>query len=414
MKNNQNKIDEINKELLKECSLKQNQLESCDNHKGCDCPTNDNNNIGLVDFVILIDSSSTMQVAIQAVSVGVTQAIKAAKKNCKAKVKATWLWVDSREPGSSNISSISGSSGNFTHSHQKYLEDVVGASGPFYHDINDGVPSSFQPLEKGAAAIADISKFFNWRKKACRSILYISDTKITGYGSNAADNDAAVNLAIPVATSNSVTVFAHRIDHPSWNGPSFPTPNLMTTAEIDEDYHNLCNATGGVALTGGLPTTETYSDLALKAICECKKGCKHVEKPELKPCISISWGDSECDCLESNDLEVFCLTICNCTSNITFRDLTIGCISVTDINGKPIPTLPDGTPSVQIIPKGPHCFGDIPPCKKGEKSCISRQFVLLTKGAVNGEYKIKVESICYDLSFSYNEEACYKLKICKD
>ncbi len=143
--------------------------------------------------------------------------------------------------------------------------------------------------------------------------------------------------------------------------------------------------------------------------CDPTTGCETAEIPEFEPCVSIRWGDSECDCFESNDTEILCLTVCNCFSNITFKNLTIGCLEVCDADGNPVPTLPDGTPSVQLVPVGPHCFGDIEPC-----SCVSREFAIITCGAIAGTYQIKVRGICYDVCLHYSNEDCFNFTICKD
>src|SRR5205814_9210632 len=60
--------------------------------------------------------------------------------------------------------------------------------------------------------------------------------------------------------------------------------------------------------------------------CHCK--CSAVELPPIKPCISVAWGDSKCDCLETDDVEIVCVTVCNCYSNVYFNDLSIGHIEV--------------------------------------------------------------------------------------
>jgi hypothetical protein len=119
--------------------------------------------------------------------------------------------------------------------------------------------------------------------------------------------------------------------------------------------------------------------------CPCKGGggegeCKEMPPPKVKPCISVSWGDSRCDCMETDDVEVFCITVCNCYTNVTFQDLTIAWVQVVGPAG-PVPTLPDGTPSVQIRPRGPLCFGDIEPCRDNRGTCVSRELVLIARGA---------------------------------
>jgi len=403
--NSKSKLQEINQKLEAYCKNHFNVLKSCDETVGeNNCCSSDDASQGMVDLVLIIDSSSTMAGVVPLVSAGAATAVLSSQNECNADVRDVWLWVDAKEPGSTSSHDL-GSTGNFAESHQIYLESI-GATGPFFHDIDDNVNNGYQPLEKGAAAIADISAFFDWREGACRSILYISDTKITGYGSNAADNDAALGQAITVANANSVTVFAHRCDPATFISP-------MSLPEVDEDYHNLCNATGGMAITGGDASVEIYETLTLKAICNCERGCQEVAIPELHPCISISWGDSECDCFETDDVEILCITVCNCYNNVAFDNITIGQIEVTDSDGNPVALLPDGTPSVQVIPPGPFCFGNLEPCENGEKNCVSRQFVIITRGAKNGDYLVKVQGICFDVRFNYVQESCFKLKLCK-
>ena len=80
-----------------------------------------------------------------------------------------------------------------------------------------------------------------------------------------------------------------------------------------------------------------------------------------------------------------------------------------DAAGNPVATLPDGTPSVELTPIGPYCFGNIASC-----SCVSREFVLRNRGAMAGEYHIRATGICYDVNLHFDDEACFKFDICAD
>ena len=120
--------------------------------------------------------------------------------------------------------------------------------------------------------------------------------------------------------------------------------------------------------------------------CDCHCNCVAVEFPDIHPCISVTWGDSACDCIETDDVEVACIKVCNCYSNVTFSELSIAQILVTDLAGNPVPNLPDGTPSVEVLPSGSICFGDVPPCKgDNQPSCVSRELVIYTRGAIGKE-----------------------------
>jgi hypothetical protein len=149
--------------------------------------------------------------------------------------------------------------------------------------------------------------------------------------------------------------------------------------------------------------------------CDCHCDCHAVEFPRLQPCISVKWGDTPCDCMETDDVEVLCVTVCNCYSNVTFGNLSIGQIVVTDMAGQPVPTLPDGTPSVQVIPSGPICFGDIGPCRdKDHPTCVSRELVLYTRGAIGKKYRLSFNAVCFNVCHEYQSEQCFTIKLCQD
>jgi hypothetical protein len=137
--------------------------------------------------------------------------------------------------------------------------------------------------------------------------------------------------------------------------------------------------------------------------------CEPLDLPDVKPQISITWGDSDCDCIESDDVEVMYLTICNPYSNIVFDHFTIHQLTVVDDQGNPVATLPNGQPSIQLIPVGPYCFGEIEPC-----SCISREFVLRNRGAITGSNHIKIDGVCFDAHLHFDQTACFSFDICKD
>lgn len=149
--------------------------------------------------------------------------------------------------------------------------------------------------------------------------------------------------------------------------------------------------------------------------CDCHCDCVEVKLPDIHPCISVTWGDSPCDCLETDDVEVACITVCNCYSNVTFNNLSIGQILVTDMAGNPVPNLPDGTPSVQIIPSGPICFGNIGPCTdKNHPSCVSRELVIYTRGAVGKNYRLVFNAICFSVCHEFQSEQCFIMNLCQD
>jgi hypothetical protein len=140
-----------------------------------------------------------------------------------------------------------------------------------------------------------------------------------------------------------------------------------------------------------------------------KPPCRPIDLPKIAPWTSIRWGDSQCDCIEGDDTEVMHLTVCNPYRNLTLSNLTVHQLVVVDMNGNPPPLLPDGSPSIQLVPIGPYCFDDLEPC-----TCVTRQFVLRLRGAVPGPYRILVKGICFDACFHGDEEDCFVFNVCKD
>lgn len=177
----------------------------------------------------------------------------------------------------------------------------------------------------------------------------------------------------------------------------------------------------GVADEVNLQLEEQMAEHVNKmALCNAEQGpngnplpndwaCEPADTPDYQPHISITWGDSACDCIESDDTEIMNITICNPYSNVDFKNVTANRLRVIMDDGSEIPVLPDGTPSVQLVPIGPYCFDDIDPC-----SCISREFVLRNRGAVHGAYKILIEGVCFDVCTHVNTQECFTFDICKD
>jgi hypothetical protein len=114
-------------------------------------------------------------------------------------------------------------------------------------------------------------------------------------------------------------------------------------------------------------------------------------------------------------LEILSINVSNCYSNVTFNDLNIGHILITDMAGKPVPNLPDGTPSVQLIPSGPICFGNIDPCQnQNDPTTVSRELVLRTRGAIGKDYLLSFEGVCFTVSHHFQSKQCFVVKLCQD
>jgi hypothetical protein len=391
-------LDLVDEYLSKKCNLKVNNLKPCaENASPCPCNTGTGGG-DKVDLIVLIDTSSSMNTIVSAVSDAAEEAIEKAKEMCRTDdLRVTWLGVDTVQAGTGSmpLPDTGWPAGTkFLQTHEEYLQPFY--PGPFAHDQ---FPESNWPHEQGADAILDLSNHFDWRSGACRAIFYISDANLDALGHDTYDDIATAN-ANAAAKNKLVSVFAHYTrDQPP---------------ETVQNYNDLCNNTGGEAIIGGAINQERYVELLADVICGACGGCKKIEIPEIKPCISISWGDSDCDCMETDDVEVLCITVCNCYTNITFNNFSIGFVYPVDDSGNLVPYLPDGTPSVEIHPIGPICFGDIGPCKDNKATCKSREIVLRTRGAVEGKYKLLIGSICFTVSHQFRRDECFGFVLCKD
>jgi len=137
--------------------------------------------------------------------------------------------------------------------------------------------------------------------------------------------------------------------------------------------------------------------------------CEPLRIPDLAPWTSIRWGESRCDCIEGDDTEIMYLTVCNPYENITLSDLTVEMLEVVKADGSPVPPLPDGTPCIQLVPIGPYCFGDVPPCQ-----CVTRQFLVRSRAAPGGKYKILLRGICFEACVHGDTEDCFIFEVCPD
>jgi hypothetical protein len=376
------------------CGQKHNRLDRCNDEgdDGCPCLP-DPGGVHRVDLVVLIDG--TLNQLAPMLAAAANQAVQQASHACPGDLRVQQLVVDRVRPGT-GPSTIPA----FGPSHEQYLNGI-GVGGPFAHDApTGGTPA----LQQGADAINDISRYYNWRPGACRVIYYVSNAPLDAGPTQDLADQVARAAAVAQATASQVAVFAHLV-----------TPVVGGNQPATQaDYQALCSGTGG-ALSVGPANQGSFMERLVQAICrECPPRCVDAAIPDLRPCVSISWGDSRCDCMETDDTEVLCITVCNCYSNVTLRDLTIGFVFVTDANGAGVPVLPDGTASVDIRPLGPLCFGDIPPCRDGRPGCVSREVVLIARGARPGGYQVQVGAICYSASFDYQAQECFRLQLCRD
>ncbi len=354
----------------------------------------------VVDLIVLIDSSRSMGSAADAIGRVAAAAIEAAVEECDVRdLRTAWFTVDNSDSGAGSVPGAF--SPTFTDTHQTYLQGL-GVAGPFQQDDTIG----YERGEEGADAITDLAHFYDWREGSCRAIFYVSDTNLEGVAQPLSVQQAAVARAITACQSSGVAVFAHFAEpHQALGAP---------LADVTQTYRDLTTATGGALEVGGVASDEVYRRLLQLAICEaCGATCKSIDWPIVEPCITISWGDSDCDGMESDDHERLCITICNCYDNVTFTDVSVAYLWVTDENGQAPPTLPDGSPSSRVYPLGPICFGDIGPCAEDGPTCVSQEAVIINRGVAPGKYQLHVGGLCYGTKrHHFIESDTFTFEIC--
>ncbi len=380
--------ERTNKYLEKFDATRHNTLPNCDpDEKDCGCGEGTGDTTGaVVDLIVLIDTSGSMSESASAVSNAAGKAIKFAEVTCPNDLRVTYFGVDGIWPTTA-----------FIQSHRDYIYALHGSATPLAADTNHvGLAS-----EQGANAIEDLSSLFDWRDGACRAIFYISDEELDSISPTGdyANENTVTDAAIAAANANNVTVFAHHLTYQNRG------------AQIEQNYTDLCQMTGGMVHFSNAPDEGEYIKLLQEAICNAcgVSTCTEIDFPKIKPCISVKWGDSDCDCIESSDYEVMTLTVCNCYANLTMSNFTIARIAVLDEAGHPAALLPNGKPSVAVHPIGVFCFGDIAPC-----SCVSREFVIINEGAKPGKYQLRIAGVCFDVTQTIGYSTCFELDICMD
>lgn len=399
----------VNSYIARKCTDKANTMTPLGEDGACPC-SGDADASGGVDLIVLIDKSGSMTDAITTISSVAPRAFETARERCDARANVTYLYCDGNDVGVET----SNPTGIFLLSHEEHLVVNAGASSPFASD-SDGIYGH----EQGGKAIADLCEHNNWTPGNCRAILYISDEKLDSINGTTAESRSAADMAIAAANTHGVTIFSHFID--GWGSIGSATGGASDRPTIAAHYQDMSDQTGGIAQIDNTPTVITdalYTDLIARAICEgCGNsgGCSTAAIPELEPCVSVRWGDSACDGMEGDDHEEVCITICNCYDNVTFSNVKIAGILITDASSGNPPTLPDGSPSSEIYPVGPYCFGDIDPCVDGEKTCVSRNAVIINRGLPPGTWMVKIVGLCFDVHHHYDQQTLdFTFEVCKN
>jgi hypothetical protein len=193
--------------------------------------------------------------------------------------------------------------------------------------------------------------------------------------------------------------------------PLSGSPDPTTVSE----YARLATDTGGQAFTAPVANVGGFQAVLQNIICASGgEACQMVEEPRVVPCVRLRWGDGPNDRIETDDAKILCITVCNPYNNVTLRDFTLH-LAVLGPGGA-VPTLPDGTPSVQVRPDYMICFGDVLPCdpkRPDQPSCVSREVVLISRGAQEGPYTV-FSAYCFQACFTeFGFGEAFKLDLVK-
>lgn len=377
--------DLANKQIADECNAKEFTVESILSP----CTTQGaGGGAQPVDLVIVIDTSGSMDAEAVSLSNAAAAAIKAAQKKCPSDLNVTWLGIEGTFAGT-----------NFNTTLRDYLHGLGIADADIKHRIGN--------LEDGARSIEDISIHFNWRAGSSRAILFLGDEPLEGGSPQEQSDKDAADDAISTANSNNVNVFTY-----AGSGIEIYQSPLGVKA-IDE-YERVATSTGGIAYSYQGGDISEFQVILEEIICaNAGTGCEPIRIPEIRPCFELQWGDGPNDHIETDDVEVLCLKAWNPYSNVTLKDVT-AYVLIIGVGGIPA-LLPDGTPSVYIKPSYNICFGDLAACGQADAttaSSVSREIVLISRGAKEGPYYILVV-YCYSAEFHLAFGSAFPIELVK-
>jgi len=354
------KVDQV---LSRNCAAKEFSIPSA---AGCasglsSTPTSK------VDLVVLIDTSGSMSDEASGLSAAADAAIKAAAAKCPSDLRVQWFGIEGTWSGT-----------RFTTEMRDHLHGLGVTDGQMKSTPGDG--------EDGAAAISDLCEHFDWRAGATRAILFLGDEALEGGDPQDNADVLAANDAIADATTASVIVHMYA--------------GTDITSLTKAEYQRVAAGAGGQFFSNASGISGFQAVLERVICFSPAVGCASAKLPSIRPCFELRWGDGPKDIMETEDFEVLCVVASNPYANVCFKNVAILVTSVTDSGDQPVSRLPDGTPSVLVKPGSAIFFGEIPPCKGGKNSSISRELVLKTSGAKAGDYRLHI-GVCFDAEFSF-------------
>ena len=346
----------------------------------------------LVDLVLVIYSDDSMgeEDKPKALNDLLSVAVEAVKAQCPGILRDVWLGIE-------------GSWGrrwpdiNFQPSYRTYLFD----NGLIEDREDERLVIRRHDRDGGSGAVIDLVNFFDWRPGAARLILLLGDSylgKIIVEGQEI-DGPEALQQAISTAQENEVTVYTYGA--------------LEEGDSRVRLYTQLATETGGQVYIGPPEQVNAFQPALADLVCqEAPDGngaCSTVQLPELRPCFTLRWGNDTRDQIETDDVEGLCIIASNPYENVILKDVTIVVTALTH-EGQPVANLPDGTPSVEVAPSAFIHFGDLPPCQNGQPGEITREALLVSRGASEGDYMLTID-YCYSAELTLQDQDQFKLQL---
>ena len=336
----------------------------------------------LADLVILIDTSASMADEAEQLNKILGAAVTTARQSCASDLRVEWLGIEDTHPNT-----------EFRQTARGYLLKLDGVSPDDLRSRRRNTLRQQGAQEDGARAIMDITRHFNWRPSARRFILYLGDEALEGGDPADAADVAAARQAISLARKHGVAVFTYA---GSWQHRDFPRP------QTELSFRKLARETGGMAYTTPPRNLSQFGqDLARMLCAHDTADGGPVEQPELFPCFSLHWGDGPKDRIDTDDVEVICVEAFNPYRNVRFKAVTVEILEVKSATGGAIATLPDGSQSINLVPREALSFGDLEPWNPREPnvfSRVAREIMLIATGATPGPYQLQIR---YSFSTEY-------------
>ncbi len=206
-----------------------------------------------VDLVVIMDQSSSMNDEATAVTNATAESISIAKKDCNVDLRTEFL----------AITGVSFPNSLFTQTVRNYLNSVNQSTLNFALDDYSNLTSSAAQFELGAAAMDDVSQYFDWREEACKAILYISDEPVNGgSGTPIESENQAVENAIQSALNNEVALFTNSLND-----------GAIGQVHLD-NYEKITIETGGLNFFVDNANVETYLLIMPQIICNACNACQ--------------------------------------------------------------------------------------------------------------------------------------------